>query len=107
MATYNIATTMVNETKGYWVSDFTEPVEDWLLKDDGTPDFGAIFRIARSDYGRCVSSMYVDAEGGPRRVGWVFQKRCKYDDCNDTYLQETWVSLYTEVPAVRTLVEVS
>jgi len=35
-------------------------------------------------------------------VGWVFQKRVKFSDCNETFLQETWVTLHKSKPTVKT-----
>jgi hypothetical protein len=53
-----------------------------------------LFRFCLKEYGRCISKMYVDHSFyGTLCVGWVFQKRKQYDDCKDTYLQETWVEL--------------
>jgi hypothetical protein len=54
-----------------------------------------LFRAMQKEYGRCVSKMYVDeANGKAKHIGWVFQKRRQYDDCKETYIQETWVSVH-------------
>jgi len=29
-------------------------------------------------------------------VGWIFEKRKKYDDSDETYLHETWVEIQEE-----------
>jgi len=64
---------------------------DWY--EPFTEDLGKLFKSLRKEYGRCVSKVYQDA---PDRtadpIGWVFQKRVKYQDCNKTYLQEVWVT---------------
>ena len=39
---------------------------------------------------------------GPIKIGWVFEKRRKYDDCNETYLAETWVTLHDAPPTKTT-----
>ena len=58
-----------------------------------TEDLGKLFKSLMKEFGRCVSKIYQDApDGVDDPVGWVFQKRAKYDDCNQTYLQETWVT---------------
>ena len=56
--------TVPHDDDGTWFSKITP-----MLKDDGTPDFGAIYREAQAEYGRCQSSVYVDvADGPPKRV---------------------------------------
>lgn len=67
-------------------------------------DAGTIYRAFASEYGRCVSRVFRDPPGGgqPEAIGWVFVKRVPYDDKpTKTYLRGAWVSLYTEMPAVR------
>lgn len=54
---------------------------------------GDIFRWSRKEYGRCVSKVYIDDVGA---VGWVFQKREQYEDSKETFIHETWVTLYDE-----------
>lgn len=59
-----------------------------------TDDLGELFRALRSEYGRCVSKVYVDAtDGKVRAVGWVFVKRVEYTDSAKTYLREVWVEV--------------
>ncbi len=60
-------------------------------------DKGELFRIMQKAHGRCTSKIYVDVPVAfypPRTtpVGWVFVKREQYEDCEDTYLKETWVT---------------
>jgi hypothetical protein len=58
-----------------------------------TDNLGELFKSLRKEYGRCVSRVYQDTpDGTADPVGWVFQKRVKYWDANETYLQETWVT---------------
>jgi hypothetical protein len=48
------------------------------------------------EYGRCTGRVYIDgADGKGLPIGWVFIKRKEYDDCKETFLQETWVTLHT------------
>ena len=63
-----------------------------------TDDIGKLFRAFQQEHGRCRSKVYIDTNNGPKQIGWVFEKRVRYADCNETYLQETWVSLHTEEP---------
>jgi len=102
---YAIHTSLVNETEGYIFSEWTEDLGDFptdhLMNDDGTPDFGAIYRSAQSEYGRCTSSVYVDVEGGPpKRCGWFFVSRQEYEgsSCRETYLRGAWVTVVERIP---------
>jgi hypothetical protein len=62
---------------------------------------GELYRAMRREYGRCVSRVYVDGPNGTARaIGWVFQRRRKYDDVNETYLAETWVTIHDKPDSV-------
>lgn len=83
----------LNATKGYRFGD-SGPYEPY------TTDLKRLFRSMSKEYGRCVSSVYVDGENGkPIRVGWVFQGRVRYEDARESwpkdeqsYLREVWVT---------------
>lgn len=55
-----------------------------------TDNKGVLFRELQKEYGRCVSKVYVDDD---KQVGWVFQKKQKYDDCNKLFTLETWITI--------------
>lgn len=85
-----VSETFVNATEHYRISDKLEPYEAW------TDDAGKLFRTLQREYGKCIGSVYVDGEGGkPQKIGWVFQKRAKYEDTKESYLQEVWITLHT------------
>ena len=78
---------MVNATKGYCFSK-DRPFETCH------ENLGDLYRAMVREYGRCTSKMYTDRGVKPAMcVGWVFVKRAKYNDANETYLQETWVAV--------------
>ena len=57
---------------------------------------GELFKSMQKAYGRCTSKIYVDISVAfypPRTVpiGWVFVKRERYEDSEETVLKETWV----------------
>lgn len=87
--------TYINRTlnAAYGESDVHEAFAD-------TP--GELYRFLQKEYGRCTSAIYIDTQEGTKRIGWVFLKRAKYRDCDDTYLQETWVTLH-EGPPEKTI----
>lgn len=87
-----VSESRINATEGYRFSDDTYPVAGTVFEDMETS--GEMYRWLRREYGRCTGKVYVDSEGGaPMHVGWVFVKRDRYEDCNETYLLETWVTL--------------
>ena len=64
-----------------------------------TDSIGELFKDLQIQFGRCVSSMYVDKkDGATKKIGWVFEKKNKYNDCNKTYMQETWIELHKTKP---------
>lgn len=79
-----VSVTLVNEDEGYRFSETTDDV------DYGRGD---LYRRCVREYGRCTGAVYYDpVEGGwPKKIGWVFVKRVKYDDCAETFLQTAWV----------------
>ena len=86
------------EDKRYRLND-GEPYES------GSETPGEIYRLCVREYGKCVSKCYVDNvvnPDKPQHIGWVFQKRVKFDDCNRTYIQEVWVTLHEKPPTRRT-----
>ena len=76
----------VNVTSGYLLGDPSE-------YEPFTEDIGRLFRAMQQEHGRCTGRCYIDKNGQAVPIGWVFVKRDKYTDCQETYLHETWVSL--------------
>lgn len=88
---------MVNVTKG-WGCGGSGVYETF------TDSLGELYRSMRKEYGRCVGRVYVDGpDGESKPIGWIFQKRAKYEDNADTYLQEVWVTVHT-APPTKTVV---
>ena len=78
----------VNRDKGYIYSKYEEKLDK--------QDRGCLFRRLSREFGRCSSKVYVE-EG--TQVGWVFEKKNRYDDAkdaNDTYIMETLVTITEE-----------
>lgn len=66
-------------------------------------DPGALFRSLLGENGRCTGSVYVNGPKGEAiKIGWCFEKRRKYDDCKETYLAETWITLHDAPPTKTT-----
>lgn len=67
-----------------------------------TDDRGELFRALRRHYGGCTGKVYVETAEGERAVGWVFQKTDRYEDTDEPFLREVWVTLHT-APPTRTV----
>ena len=64
-----------------------------------TDNLGELFRANQKEYGRCVSKQYMERrDGSSFQSGWIFEKRSEYTDCDKTYLQETWIMVWTKPP---------
>lgn len=67
-----------------------------------TNDVGELFKRLQKKHGRCVSKVYVDiTDDVAYEVGWVFEKNMSYTDVDETYTQETWVSLVASQPTLN------
>ena len=68
---------------------------DWYDTGRTEDQRGELFQALRREYGRCVSKMYVELPpelgGKTCPIGWVFEKRRRYDDTDEVYVLETWV----------------
>jgi hypothetical protein len=96
-----IAESAVNLTEKYRLyDDIVTDIEDTIFDADSPTLIGDIYRASLKEHGRCTGKVYVERwhenDGKPMHVGWTFQKRVKYDDSNDTFLMETWVTLLDE-----------
>ncbi len=62
--------------------------QDW----DAANTTADVYKAALKEFGRCVSKIYRDNEDKTaRHIGWVFEKRVKFSDCNEYYIQEVWL----------------
>lgn len=83
-----IRETFVNRTENYLFGE-GEPYEPF------TDNIGRLFRSLSKEYGRCTGRMYYERkQGGDVPIGWVFEKRMRYEDANKYYIREVWVSLH-------------
>lgn len=84
-----IIETHLNKTENYTFSEDSYDIVGTAL--DGLT-WGEMFREFQSKFGRCTSKVYVDIEGEPTPVGWVFESRKKYEDTGDYYVHEVWIT---------------
>lgn len=54
-----------------------------------------LFLNMQKKYGRCVSKVYIDTNSGRKQVGWVFEKKMRYEDSKDEYVREVWVTIHS------------
>lgn len=98
---YFLDITLTNEDKGYQFSSWQEPIEDHYLKDDDSLNFGKVYRTLQKEYGRCQSSVFVDSETGPKKIGWFFVSRQQYEDTGEWYLRGCWATIGKEVEPAK------
>lgn len=93
-----IQETYLNATEGHMIGE-SEPYEPF------TENPGELYRHSQREYGRCTGKIYIDAPNGgpPIHCGWVFVGREKYEDVDETYLREVWVTLYAKHETTVTL----
>ena len=86
---------LINET---WCNN----TENYVVGESGVYEtsFSTVrdlFKALQSEHGRCTGKMYIDRiDGTSRAIGWVFERSMKYEDCAETYIQETWVSVHEQ-----------
>jgi hypothetical protein len=90
-----IQETYINRTENYRFGESD-------VYESGYADKGRLFKRLQSEYGRCESRVYIDTDTGTKPIGWVFVGKSKYDDSDDTYLREVWVTLH-EAPPTKTI----
>ena len=82
----------VNATKGWRIGE-DEPQETRF------ETTGELFKFCLKEYGRCASKMYITTKDSQDKyIGWVFEKNVSYTDCDEKYLQETWVTVHDALP---------
>jgi len=85
--------TWINATEKNICCGDSDPYETF------TDNTRILFKSLQKEYGKCISKMYIDKKDGPTiQAGWVFEKLQKYDDCNEKYLAQTWVTVYKSEP---------
>jgi hypothetical protein len=88
----------VNATENYGIGENIQKIADTIFEGKTVGD---IYRFCVREHGRCTGKVYVDTKTGPMAIGWVFVKREKYEDVNETYLHETWVTLLERDETIR------
>ncbi len=94
--------THVNQTDGY-------KLHETIVYETCTSRKGDLFRSFMKSHGKCSGKMYLDVRtkeigtDEPEKtnsveIGWIFVKRVKYEDSPETYLHETWISLFKSEP---------
>jgi hypothetical protein len=64
---------------------------------------GELFRSLQSEWGRCVSKVYIDRAGrGAQPIGWVFESIARYDDTGEPYKRHVWARVHLKPPTVTT-----
>ena len=84
-----IKTTHINRDKNCTSGENSLPAEDSFI--DNLSD---LYKFGLKEYGRCTSKIYIDRDKDSTvHIGYVFIQRLKYDDSNEYFINETWLSL--------------
>ena len=86
--------------KIYIQEEFVNATRHYRCEDSGVFESrfetkSEVYKFYSKEYGRCIGKVYV---GDRIEIGWIFQKLVKYEDCNEKYLQEVWVTLHKNKP---------
>jgi len=76
---------VTNESEQHRIYD---DVQDW----DTCETTGEVFKAARREFGRCKSTVYIDKADVSIKIGWFFEKRRRYADCKEYYIQGAWIT---------------
>lgn len=90
----HIQESYVNTSDSYSLGDDTYSIKGTVLENCET--VREAFDSFQKEYGRCVSKVYVDTADGTKQIGWCFESRQKYEDSDETYLREVWVTLLSK-----------
>ena len=88
-----ITSTYVNKSEDYILGEESIDIEDSIIN-----NLRELYHHGLQEYGRCTSKIFIDKSDGAKHIGYTFEKRVKYTDSNNTYLQETWLAIehYTQ-----------
>lgn len=91
-----IQESFINRTEGHRTGE--SPVYESF-----TDSVGQLYKSLTKEHGRCMGKVYIDVAGraNPLHVGWTFVRRMKYDDCNETFLSEAWVTIHESMPETK------
>ena len=90
-----ISESFVDATEGCRYGE-TDPYEPYWH--DDTP-LSKIFRILQREWGKCVSKVYIDrTDGEVWHIGYVFQRKMRYEDTGEPYIREVWVTFHESEP---------
>ena len=92
-----IKTTHINKDQNCITSEDNYPLDDSIIN-----NLKDLYSFGLKEYGRCISKIYTDnKQNNPSHIGYVFLKKLKYDDCNEYFLSETWLSLEHYIETVE------
>jgi hypothetical protein len=63
-----------------------------------------LYKFCIHEFGACKSKIFVDTKdpNKSKHVGWYFERKEKYEDCNDKYLRGVWVTVHDKLPETVT-----
>lgn len=87
---YEIKEVYINQTKGYQIDSTSLPIKDSTIT-----TLKELYKYGLERYGKCKSKVYNDspADNYYQQIGYVFEKRQKYEDTKESYIQEIWLTI--------------
>lgn len=86
---HQVKTTYVNRSDNHINGEDVINIGDSIID-----DVKSLYKYGLSDFGRCIGKIYIDDDdNSAKHVGYIFVKRVKYTDCDETFLQEVWFSI--------------
>lgn len=95
---------------GLFVQETFENKSEGYLMNEGevyesfTDNLKDLFRSMQDEYGRCISTCFIDIRGKSKKIGWVFEKKMRYEDTGEHYIQHTWINIHEKEPETETVV---
>ncbi len=90
---YHLTENHINKTENYCICEDSIDIEDSTIS-----NLKELYRYGLKEYGKCTGKVYQENYSITKHVGYVFTQKRKYEDTNETYLAETWLTIehYTE-----------
>ena len=85
---YLIVEEHINATENYSYGRDELPIEDSRVK-----NLKDLYKFGLKEFGRCINKVYIDRNNKTLHIGYIFQKKRKYTDVDEYYINETWLTL--------------
>ena len=88
--------TTINKDKNYIYGEEKTPLNETVIA-----DLKSLYKFGLKNHGRCVTKIFVDRTKKAFHVGYVFEKKCWYEDTREPFITETWLSIEHYIETVE------